>query len=73
MTWQRLINGNFEDRDILLLKHEYLESGLENRYTSTNKQAHIISTKKYDWNGKLEFEKGELEEDDCLTEIIRKK
>ena len=32
VAWQRLINGNFEDRDILLLKHEYLESGLEKRY-----------------------------------------
>lgn len=73
VAWQRLINGNFEKRDILLLKHEYLESGIEKRYNLTNKQAHDITTKKYDWWGKLESEKGDLGEDDCLTEIIRKK
>lgn len=71
VAWQRLINGNFEERDILLLRHEYLESGIEKRYNLTNKQAHDITTKKYDWWGKLESEKGELGEDDCLTEIIR--
>ncbi|MDU6984247.1 MAG: phage minor capsid protein [Terrisporobacter othiniensis] len=71
VAWQRLINGNYEDRDILLLKHEYLESGLEKRYNLTNKDAHDITTKKYDWYGYLLKEKGEFGEDDCLNEITR--
>lgn len=73
VAWQRLINGNFEKRDILLLRHEYLESGLEKRYNLTNKQAHDITTRKYDWWGKLVSEKGDLGEDDCLTKIIKEK
>lgn len=72
VAWQRLINGNFEKRDILLLKHEYLESGIEKRYNLTNKQAHDITTKKYDWCNKLKLEKGEFGEDDCLNEVIRR-
>jgi len=71
VAWQRLINNNFEKRDILLLRHEYLESGLEKRYNLTNKQAHDITTRKYDWWGKLVSEKGDLGEDDCLTKIIK--
>lgn len=73
VAWQRLINGDFKDRDILLLRHEYLESGIEKRYNLTNKQAHDITIKKYDWHKKLESEKGEFGEDDCLTKIIGKK
>lgn len=29
VAWQRLINGNYEYRDKLLLKHEYLECNIE--------------------------------------------
>ena len=71
VAWQRLINGDYEDRDILLLNHEYLESGLEKRYNLTNKDAHNITTKKYDWYGCLLKEKGEFGEDDCLNEITK--
>lgn len=72
VAWQRLINGAYEERDILLLKHEYLESRIEKRYNLTNKEAHDITIRKYDWYKKLREEKGELGEDDCLNEIIRK-
>lgn len=73
VAWQRLINGNYEDRDILLLKHEYLESIIENRYKMSNEEAHVITTKTHDWYGQLIKEKGKYEEDDCLNDIIRKK
>lgn len=72
VAWQRLINGNYKDRDKLLLEHEYLECNLEKRYNLTNKQAHDITIRKYDWHSKLKLDKGELGEDDCLNEIIRK-
>lgn len=72
VAWQRLINGNYKSRDKLLLKHEYLECNLEKRYNLTNKQAHDITIRKYDWHSKLKLDKGELGEDDCLNEIIRK-
>lgn len=70
VAWQRLINGNYENRDILLLKHEYLESIVESRYNISNKEAHEIVSKKHDWYGELKSEKGEYGEDDCLNDII---
>lgn len=71
VAWQRLINGAFEERDILLLKHEYLESIVEKKYNITNKEAHEIVVKKHDWYGELEKIKGVDGEDDCLDKIIR--
>ena len=71
VAWQRLINGAFEERDILLLKHEYLESIVEKKYNITNKEAHEIVVKKHDWYGELEKIKGVDGEDDCLNKIIR--
>ena len=47
-SWQRLINGSFEDKDIVLLKHEYAEL----RYMEkgfTQNEAHIKASKKYNY------------------------
>ena len=72
VAWQRLINGTFEERDILLLKHEYLESIIEKRYNITNKEAHNMTVKKHNWYKELEKIKGVDGENDCLDELIRK-
>ncbi len=71
VAWQRLINGTFEERDILLLKHEYLESIFEKKYNITNKEAHNMTVKKHDWYKELEKITGVDGEDDCLNELIR--
>jgi SPP1 gp7 family putative phage head morphogenesis protein len=71
VAWQRLINGQYEQRDILLLKHEYIESINEKKDNLTNLQAHRIAEEKYNWYEKLIEEKGEYGEDDCLNEFIR--
>ena len=72
VAWQRLINGTHEDIDILLLKHEYLESIFEKKYNISNLEAHRMTEKKHDWYKELIKQKGEFEEDDCLNELIRK-
>ncbi|MGO1033669.1 minor capsid protein, partial [Clostridioides difficile] len=66
VAWQRLINGTYEDIDILLLKHEYLESIFEKKYNISNLEAHRMTEKKHDWYKELIKQKGEFEEDDCL-------
>ena len=72
VAWQRLINGTYEDIDILLLKHEYLESIFDKKYNISNIEAHRMTEKKHDWYKELIKQKGEFEEDDCLNELIRK-
>ena len=72
VAWQRLINGNYLDRDILLLKHEYLESIIEKKYNLTYREAHDRTTLKHDWNAVLEKEAGEYGEADNLHELIGK-
>ncbi|MGX9755997.1 minor capsid protein [Clostridioides difficile] len=72
VAWQRLINGTHEDIDILLLKHEYLESIFEKKYNISNLEAHRMTEKKHDWYKGLIKKKGEFEEDDYLNELIRK-
>ncbi|EHJ25474.1 minor capsid protein [Clostridioides difficile] len=72
VAWQRLINGTYERSDILLLKHEYLESIFEKKYNISNLEAHRMTEKKHDWYKELIKQKGEFEEDDCLNELIRK-
>lgn len=47
-SWQRLINGTYEEKDIVLLKHEYaelryMEKGL------TQSEAHIKASAKYNY------------------------
>ena len=67
-----IINCTYEDIDILLLKHEYLESIFEKKYNISNLEAHRMTEKKHDWYKELIKQKGEFEEDDCLNELIRK-
>lgn len=49
VAWQRLIDGEFEERDIILLRHEHLESSLEKRYNLKYSDAHELANKKYNW------------------------
>ncbi|RGC28377.1 hypothetical protein DWX41_16685 [Hungatella hathewayi] len=72
VAWQRLINGDYLDRDVLLLKHEYLESIIEKKYNLTYREAHDRATLKHDWNAVLEKEAGEYGEADNLHELIGK-
>ena len=72
VAWQRLINGDYLDRDIMLLKHEYLESVVEKKYNLAYREAHDRATLKHDWNGALEKEAGEYGETDNLHELIGK-
>lgn len=47
-SWQRLINGDFKEQDIVLLKHEYAELRyMEKGYSQD--EAHILASKKYDY------------------------
>lgn len=49
VSFQRLMQGNYNDADILLLHHEHLERALEKRYHLTNRQAHNYAKTKYDY------------------------
>jgi|GEM_PF-1008986 len=71
IAWQRLINGKYKDRDITLLKHEYLESIVEKKYNLTYSEAHSIANQKHDWHGQLVEEVGEHGDADNLHELIR--
>lgn len=66
VAWKRLSEGVPESRDILLLKHELLESQLEKQYKLTAAQAHARANKTYAWDKKLYEELGEGGEDDDL-------
>ena len=47
-SWQRLINGDYKEQDIVLLKHEYAELRyMEKGYTQN--EAHILASKKYNY------------------------
>ncbi len=47
-SWQRLINGKYEIKDIVLLKHEYMELRYMEKGLSQN-AAHIKASKKYNY------------------------
>lgn len=67
VAWKRLTEGIPEDRDLLLLKHELLESQVEKEYNLTAAEAHRKATETYDWAGELNEILGqEGEEDDLL-------
>lgn len=53
VAWKRLSEGVPEDRDLLLLKHELLESQVEKEYNLTASEAHVEATKTYDWSGEI--------------------
>lgn len=66
VAWKRLVEGMPKERDILLLKHELLESKLEKEYKLTASEAHEMADKTYAWDEKLLEELGEDGEDDDL-------
>lgn len=72
VAWQRLINGKYVNRDIQLLKHEYLESIIEKKYNLTYREAHDRASQVTDWNAILEKEAGEYGESDNLHELNSK-
>ena len=47
-SWQRLINGRFEEKDVIMLKHEYYELRLMEKGLSQN-DAHILASKRYNY------------------------
>lgn len=59
VAWKRLYEGAPEERDILLLKHELLESQVEKKYNLTIAEAHELAKKEYDWEAKLIEDLGE--------------
>lgn len=59
VAWKRLYEGAPEERDILLLNHELLESTLEKEYNLTIAEAHKRAKEVYDWESKLIEDLGE--------------
>lgn len=53
VAWNRLIQGDFLDRDITLLNHELLEEKIEKEYNISLGEAHARATEVYDWWGQL--------------------
>ena len=53
VVWKRLREGKPEERDILLLHHELLESTLEKEYNLTISEAHKRAKKQFDWEKEL--------------------
>ena len=53
VAWQRLVKGDPKERDILLLKHELLESQLEKEYNLTAAEAHERANEAYAWDDRL--------------------
>ena len=66
VAWKRLTEGKPEDRDILLLKHELLESQVEKMYNLTASEAHKMANSKYNWEKELYSLLENGEEDDLL-------
>ena len=68
VAWKRLQEGNPEERDLLLLKHELLESQVETAYNLTASEAHARATEKYDWAALIEELFGEEGEGNDLLQ-----
>lgn len=68
VAWQRLTEGHPEERDILLLRHELLESQLEKAYNLSAADAHRLASKTYDWAAELLKLLGEDGEADDLLQ-----
>lgn len=49
LAWQRMMNGNPKDTDILLLNHELRELKYIRETNCDYETAHAFSTEKYDW------------------------
>lgn len=66
VAWKRLQEGRAKQRDIILLKHELLESKLEKEYNLTIADAHERASQKYDWARILDEETDKKGEPDGL-------
>lgn len=53
-AWEHLISVDSLERDILLLKHEYLELTYMRRYGWDYETAHKRASENHDWNAALE-------------------
>lgn len=49
VSFQRLLQGTYNDADLLLLHHEHLEWAIENRYNMVNRKAHELAERKYNY------------------------
>lgn len=60
-SFRRLREGkDVKEHDIIMLKHEWLEAGLEKRYNLTYREAHKLAERKYNYSEALmKYEKGE--------------
>lgn len=68
VAWDRLAAGKPEERDILLLNHELLESQIEKGYNVSASEAHAEASKKNDWSGYILEHLGEGGEADDLLQ-----
>jgi hypothetical protein len=50
LAWERLMNGNYNKNDILLLNHELFESNYMKQYVATYEKAHAEAQKYYNWS-----------------------
>ncbi len=66
VAWKRLNNGAPEERDLLLLQHELLESQLEKEYNLTLSEAHRRANLVYNWEQRILNELGVNGEPDGL-------
>lgn len=66
VAWNRLAQGIPEERDLLLLRHELLESMVEKKYNLTAAEAHEIAEASYAWDKKLIEDLGDDGEKDGL-------
>ena len=71
VAWQRLINGEYEERDLMLLNHEYLESQVEKKYNLTYREAHAIAEAEYAWDVEIAKLPGGYE-DASLSDLTKK-
>lgn len=53
VAWSRIKAGHPEERDILLLHHELLESQVEKKLNCSLADAHAIAKQTYDWEAAL--------------------
>ena len=66
VAWKRLCEGKPKDRDIVLLRHELLESNLEKQYNLPIDRAHAEANKVYNWGALLHKETNGRGESDGL-------
>ena len=66
VAWKRLLEGVPEARDLLLLRHELLESRVERMYNLPLDQAHAKANEKYNWQELMKEMFGEDGEADDL-------